>query len=509
MKYSLLSVLVGSLLLASCGGGANENSNKETDSQSPNVPVQQIKKVSGQVDGYADLNNKLVEILSADGKIYSTQINSLGQYTISNEIKYPYVVRVKKNDSSYLYGVPKNDNSSDILNINKISNLLTLTLSPNNMAENLWKLESKTRVELIVNNYKAALQKIDNSIAPVLTILNVTSIDILNKPYETTKEDINNVLDNINIVINQPTIDTDAPIIALAVAATPNNVTLWDNSLLTNNPIFLSDSSNIVDFSKIESSAENHYAEIRTSASNYDPKNIDKNKLTALVEQMQQEISKVNPSMETLYNLLREIMIATAVPINIVDEIIKSTKNGNSIDKIAELLSKAYGQDLTKEIEKYKNMTVDLVSKDAVNKTMTLKITLGGVPQFVTWSVNGQIIDSLNMNQKDASSCIRDVYQGTTGGFITPEYYIRNSIFKNTCNQDLNYISCIWVGGAVGKSYCKDTVSKSVKANFSTGLYNVTAGPLLESRVFFACPSPSVPVFVGDNDAFLFRYRCG
>ncbi|MCI3881264.1 hypothetical protein [Acinetobacter higginsii] len=404
--------------------------------------------------------------------------------------------------------VSKNDSPLDVLNINKISNLLTLTLSPNNLADNLWDLESKSRVDIIIKNYKAASQKIDNSISPVLSILNETSIDVLNQPYEINRSTIDNILDNINVVVNKPISNQDSPVIALAVAATPNNVTLWDNSLLTKNPILLSSSNNIFNFGEVESSAEKHYEEIKTSALKYDPKNIDQNKVRALGEKMQQEFQNTNPSTDKIYSLLRDFMIATAVPASIADEIIRSSKSGESIDKIADLIGRAYGQDLSKEVEKYKDMTVDLISKDAVSKTITYKITLGGIPQILTWSVNGQVFDSLNMNKKDMSSCIQDVYSGSATGPITPEYYVRNSIFRNKCNQDLNYISCIWVSGTTGKSYCKDTVSKLVKAGSSTGLYNITAGPLIESRVFFACPSPSVPKFISDNDAFLFRYRC-
>ncbi|NNP70542.1 hypothetical protein [Acinetobacter sp. Ac_5812] len=509
MKYSILSVLVGSLILVGCGGDSSDNSTKPTpDIKNPEKPVQQIKKISGQVEGYQDFKSKFAEILSADGKIYKAEITSKGQYSISDEIKYPYVIRVEKNDNTYLYGVPKDDNRLDVLNINKISNLLTLTLSPNNLAENLWGLESKTRVDIIVKNYKAASQKIDNSISPVLSVLNATSIDVLNQPYEINRSIIDNILDNINVVVNKPISNQGSPVIALAAAATPNNVTLWDNSLLTKNPILLSSSNNIFDFGAVENSAEKHYEEIKASALKYDPKNIDQNKVRALSEKIQQELQNSNPSTDKIYSLLRDFMIATAVPVSVADEIIRSSKSGESIDKIADLIGKAYGQDLSKEIEKYKDMKVDLISKDAVNKKITYKITLGGIPQIVTWSVSGQVLDSSNMNKKDMSSCIQDVYSGSASGPITPEYYVRNSIFKNTCNQDLNYISCIWVGGTSGKSYCKDTVSKLVKSGSSTGLYNITAGPLIESRVFFACPSPSVPTFVGDNDAFIYRYRC-
>lgn len=505
MKYSLFSILISSLVLFGCGG---ENTNQSEDNPEKAIhSVVKIKKVSGSVDKYQELKSKSVEILSADGMLFNSEISAQGQYLISDKIVFPYIVRVKQSDGNYIYAVPKSDNSEDILNLNKISNLLVLTLSPNNIAENLWSLESSKRVELIKNNYQSASKKIDDSIAPILSSLNLVSIDALNQPYETSKPMIENVLDNINIVVNK-TIDNSAPIIAIAVAATPNNVTLWDNSLQTKNPILLGNANSIVDFGKIETSAEKYYEDLKTSANKYDPKNIDQNKIATLTMQIQQELQRTNPSMDKLYSLLRELMIATAVPVGIVDEIIRAARNGESIDKIANLIGQAYGQDLSKEIEKYKNMTVEIISKNAINKTITVKVTIGGIPQLVTWSMSGQAFDSINMNQKDWSSCIYDVYEGNATGPIDPEYYIRNSIFKNKCNQDLNYISCIWVGGAVGKSYCKDTISKSVKANSSTGLYNLTAGPLLESRVFFACPSPSVPKYIGDSDAFLFRYRC-
>lgn len=506
MKYVLISILIGSLMLVGCGGGNSNQS--ESNTEKPVSPVVKIKKVSGTIDKYQEFNANSVELLSADGMLFNAEISAQGQYSISDKIVFPYIVRVRQNEGGYIYAIPKSDNSTDILNLNKISNLLVLTISPNNTAENLWGLESSKRVELIKNSYQSASKKIDDSIAPILSNLKLVSIDALNQPYETSKPLIDNVLDNINIVVNKP-IGNNAPIIAIAVAATPNNVTLWDSSLLTKNPILLTNVNHIVDFGKIEASAEKHYEDLKTSASTYDPKNIDQNKVALLTMQMQQELQKINPSIDKLYLLLKDLMIATAVPVGIVDEIIQNAQNGESIDKIAALIGQAYGRDLSKEIEKYKNMTVEVVSKNAINKTITVKVTMGGVPQLVTWSMSGQVFDSINMNQKDWSSCIYDVYDGKATGAIDPEYYIRNSIFKNKCNQDLNYISCIWVGGAVGKPYCKDIISKSVKANASTELYNITAGPLLESRVFFACPSPSVPMYIRDSDAFLFKYRCG
>lgn len=505
MKYSILCAFIGSILLVGCGGeGSNHLSNN--NNEKPVTEDKKIKEISGQVDGYQDSKAKFVEILSADGKIYNSEINSQGRYSILDEVLFPYIVRVKQNDDTYIYAVPKNDTSSDIINLNKISNLLVLTLSPNHRAENLWGLESNERVNIIINSYKAASQKVNDSIAPVLSSLNVASIDALNQQYEIGKSEIDNILDNIHVVVNT-SIGTTYPIIALSVAATPNNITLWDNSF-EKNVLLLTNTDNVVDFGKIENSAEKHYEDIKTSASKYDPKDIDQNKVEALIVQFQKEIQKDSPSMEKLYSLLRDLMVATAVPINIVDEIINTSKNGESIDKIGDLIGKAYGQDLSKEIEKYKNMTVETVSKDARNKTITLKITLDGISQLVTWSVNGQVSDSLDMHQANASSCIQDIYVGTTTGTITPEYYIRNSVFKNKCNQDLNYTSCIWVGAATGGAYCKDIVTKSVKAYSSTELYNVVAGPLLESRVFFACQAPSLPTLVDDKQAFQLKYRC-
>lgn len=506
MKYSILYIFIGSLLLIGCGGGGDNSSHSLNNNNQPVTEEKKIKEISGQVDGYQNSKSQFVEILSADGKIYNTEIKSQGQYSISDEILFPYVVRFKQDDDTYIYAVPKSDSPSDIINLNKISNLVVLTLSPNHRAENLWGLESNERVNIIINSYKAASQKVNDSIEPVLSSLNVDSIDALNQQYEKAKSEIDNILYNIDIVVNTP-IGTASPIIALSVAATPNNITLWDNSF-KKNLLLLTNTDNVVDFGKIESNAEKHYEDIKTSANQYDPKDIDQNKVKTLIVQLQQEIQKTTPSMEKLYSLLRDLMVATAVPINIVDEIINASKNGESIDKIGDLIGKAYGQDLSKEIEKYKNMTVETVSKDARNKTITLKITFDGVSQLVTWSVSGQVFDGLDMHQANASSCIQDIYVGTTTGEITPEYYIRNSIFKNKCNQDLNYASCIWVSVATGGAYCKDVVFKSVKAYSSTSLYNVVAGPLLESRVFFACQAPSLPTLVDDKQAFQLKYRC-
>ncbi|MFW1802387.1 hypothetical protein ACG9YX_20490, partial [Acinetobacter nematophilus] len=106
----------------------------------------------------------------------------------------------------------------------------------------------------------------------------------------------------------------NAPIIAIAVAATPNNVTLWDSSLLTKNPLLLTNVNHIVDFGKIEASADKHSEDLKTSAGTYDPKNIDQNKVALLTMQMQQELQKINPSIDKLYLLLKDLMIATAVP---------------------------------------------------------------------------------------------------------------------------------------------------------------------------------------------------
>ncbi|MCI3878727.1 hypothetical protein [Acinetobacter higginsii] len=105
MKYSILSVLVASILLVGCGGDSSDKSIKSTpDSINPEKPVQKIKKISGQVEGYQDLKSKFAEILSADGEIYKAEINSKGQYSIFDEIKYPYLIRIEKNDNTYLYG---------------------------------------------------------------------------------------------------------------------------------------------------------------------------------------------------------------------------------------------------------------------------------------------------------------------------------------------------------------------------------------------------------------------
>lgn len=368
--------------------------------------------------------------MTSEGKIYLANIDEKGEYSIFNvPVSAPYLIRVENQDGQYIYAVSDSNSKSNILNINKISNLLTYTISPNNNPELLWKQQVSERKEQIDDKYSAALNKLEQSISPVLAILNAEQTNVLNHEYRNKKIEFENILNNIQVNITE--FDSQPSVIALSTASNTSNVVLWDSSLTQYQPVTVTDAEDIVDFSTSIITAQKHYDDLKTDAGKYNPKNIDVKKFEEIKLKLMAEADRAmigDFSLDRFLALVKEHLIVMTVPEKIADDMVNALRRGD-LDNYAELVEKTMGEDISKDIEKYKNMSVDILSTNATNKTIKFKINLGGEVKYETWSVSGQLFDQLKGKVESVSHCIKGEYEGTALR-PTPEYYIQNTILK-------------------------------------------------------------------------------
>ncbi|SCX73494.1 hypothetical protein [Variovorax sp. EL159] len=508
IRQTATVLAVGALLgLSACGGGGGGSGGAlpmvppAAVGDPPPAPVPAGKIAGTFATGKAVSGT--IDILAANGATLSVDADATGHFEFSVEgLDAPYVLRGKLPGGALLYAVRvalPPGGTTVTANISPLTHLAVSGLSPDGDAAKLWALSNDDRAARIQAGYAGIHQRLKDALAPLAAALKLPDgADFADTGFQADGTGIDALLDNLR---TEAIAFTGGTLYSLASASSPNLRSSWLSTAGTIPALQLGTSHPPVALGPVQASIDASYNGYREGAAKFDPAKIDQAELSRVLDLLQTEAQRPEPSIDTLQDLMRQMLVALSFPDALAKEIVRQL-DARDPSAALSLIASFFGPEGQAALNDVKNMQARWISTDLPGGLATYQVTIGSKTYFQSWLLSTGNTVGGQSPTRDHPECMVSRYTGSTGQAISNTQLIENSEFFNTCSFPVNYVSCIWQAGTTGPQHSgcsREQTSGSAEPGASAHKYEVLYGPLGESRVFMACAAPARPVFLGEG----------
>lgn len=210
MRKDIIKVILGlflALTLSACGGGkGSDQKDEQTATTTPTLTT--VLTVSGVAAAGAALSGKVyIKDCSVPANELTKDINTDGTFSFDvTDMTKPFLLKAVGSANGKDYTLYSFSDGNGTANVNPMSHLLVTLASGGIDLDELYDTINPTTLQLIATNLPAALQKIQDTLQPLLETFDIASVNPITGTYTVNHEGLDGMLDAVSIEINSGTV---------------------------------------------------------------------------------------------------------------------------------------------------------------------------------------------------------------------------------------------------------------------------------------------------------------